>query len=1464
MEAKSSDVKKKVLDYFVGLDIGTNSVGWAVTNKEYEVLRAKGRRMWGARLFQEGQTTETRRGNRSARRRLDRRNDRLAILEELFAQEIAKVNPSFYQRLHESQYKKEHKNTLGKYFLFNGHDYTDKNYHKDYPTIFHLRKALTESEPKDIRMLFLAVHHIIKYRGNFLYEGETLKASGGVANNLSEVLVKSEFNSLKAAFENVDLVSILTAQGHTRRDKAKAVADAIDDEHKIYKKQAKAFASLVLGLESKLSEIFNEPEYEEAEKEIGKISFKEKEYWTEREKYEPILGESILALDRCKALYDALTLADIMPNGKSLSESKVEAFETHKKHLKLLKSVLKPYKESYNRVFKSDKTVPSNYLAYTADEKTGKKCKQFEFYEFLKNVLNQFTDNDEIQIKRKKIIQLIDKKEFLPLSSEQENIHNEHLELLQSSLKPFKETYKYVFNVEEDDPDNYPAYTKKKKVGNCCDRGAFETFIKNILNEIPDNTTNHDKKEEILQLIALENFLPLLRVRDNGVIPYQMHQEELEKMLENASKKYAFLNSKDDSGFTVAEKIVKLLTFRVPYYVGPLNPAHKGKKEGFAWVVRKEAGKVYPWNFEEKVDISATAAAFIENLTNKCTYLIGEDVLPRYSLAYSRFVLLNEVNNLRYNGKPFPYEIKQRFIKECFEQSNRKMTEGRIKDFLKRTGTTDGKGVLTGIDIDIKSNLSSYRDMVRILGEGFDHQMAESIIRYITLFGEEKKILQSTLEREFGNKLTKEQRDKLANLKYREWGRLSETFLKKIKGVVGDGPECNILECMERKPLILMEVLSSHNTYLAQIEAFNEARTKPVEGLDYELVDDLYLSPAVKRSVWQTLRVLDEVVQLRGGVPSKIFVEVARTNQADKKPTTARKKRLLQLYKDIENNKSKWVAEIEARKDGEFQSKKLYLYYTQMGKCMYSGRPIDLDKLFQNNLYYDIDHIYPRSVTKDDSWDNLVLVETKLNRDKTNKYPIESETRIERADFWKQLVDSKLISQKKYERLIRTTELTDDDLADFVNRQLVETNQSIKAVTTLLKRLYPNSMICYVKAENVASFRQNTKFVKLRSLNDHHHAKDAYLNVVVGNVYHEKFTNNPRNYIRQARKLLKAQEPAEKRGKKSPYNLTTMFKEIVNVGKRVIWNPDISYPIVKKMMINNDVQVTKKVIEQKGALYKATIYKANVAKDEGYAAQKGTNSVLNDVKKYGGFTSITNTYYSIFRLNKKKGNDYDIQIVPIPLMKASQFKDDSDYIDYMISLLDQRKYNSVELLYKKLCIGTLVRINGFEYYIGGRTGNSIYIDSAVSVLLDDNSVKKLKHIENYLGRHKENSNYTPNSKYVNIKFNEDVYWALVDKMMQPTFMRMKLNRSAELRQEKTFDNFKKLDITAQCKMIFTMLNLLTNQNDSDYKLNAIGVTASRYKLGMKLTKLDEFVIVNQSITGLYQQEHVIISKSKGK
>ena len=61
---------------------------------------------------------------------------------------------------------------------------------------------------------------------------------------------------------------------------------------------------------------------------------------------------------------------------------------------------------------------------------------------------------------------------------------------------------------------------------------------------------------------------------------------------------------------------------------------------------------------------------------------------------------------------------------------------------------------------------------------------------------------------------------------------------------------------------------------------------------------------------------------------------------------------------------------------------------------------------------------------------------------------------------------------------MRTEEFSDDELTGFIARQLVETSQAIKAISTILSELNPETTICYSKAENIIDFRKNFGKIK--------------------------------------------------------------------------------------------------------------------------------------------------------------------------------------------------------------------------------------------------------------------------------------------------------------------------------------------------------------------------------------------------
>ena len=149
----------------------------------------------------------------------------------------------------------------------------------------------------------------------------------------------------------------------------------------------------------------------------------------------------------------------------------------------------------------------------------------------------------------------------------------------------------------------------------------------------------------------------------------------MKKILNNLREKLTFIKENED-------KLIQLFEFRIPYYVGPLNKIDDGIDGKFTWAVRKSNEKIYPWNFENVIDIEASAEKFIRRMTNKCTYLIGEDVLPKDSLLYSKYMVLNELNNVRLDGEKISVELKQRLYTDLFCKY-RKVTVKKVKNYLK-------------------------------------------------------------------------------------------------------------------------------------------------------------------------------------------------------------------------------------------------------------------------------------------------------------------------------------------------------------------------------------------------------------------------------------------------------------------------------------------------------------------------------------------------------------------------------------------------------------------------------------------------------------------------------------------------------------------------------------------------------------------------------------------------------------
>lgn len=1363
------------IPYYIGLDMGTNSVGWAVTDENYKILRGKGKDMWGVRLFDEAQTAAERRTNRVSRRRRQREVARIGLVKEYFADALDAVDPGFMVRLEESKYWLEDRSEENqqKFALFNDKDFTDKEYYAAYPTIFHLRKELIEStEPHDVRLVYLAILNLFKRRGHFLNkslesDGETMSMAEAYAALVDEAALEI---ILPTPIDAKKLEEVLSQKGVSR----KFVEQDTNEFFGFSKKasEARELVKLMCGLTGKMRNIYGEELIDDDNKKLA-LSFRSNDYEEKMNEVAELVGdENMRLLEAVKEVHDIALLANILSGEQYLSVARVKQYNKHKEDLQQLKRVLRTYdKAAYKKMFRV--MGKDNYSAYVGSV-------------------------------------------------------------------------------------NYKEHKERRNAGAGKDGESFRKAVEKVIDALPEEAQLDQDVIEIREKIKNEAFLPKQLTSANGIIPNQVHLRELKRILENASGYLPFLNEIDESGLAVKERIAQLYEFQIPYYVGPLSKQNSKN----AWANRRpgeEKGRILPWNFEQKIDVNQAAEDFIKRMVRRCSYMDGEFTLPKQSLMYEKYMVLNELNNLRINGEKPTVLQKQKIYNELFGKGKR-ITQKALINYLKDEGIVekDSEPIISGIDGDFKASLSTFGKLRTVLKEearkDSSQEMMDQIVFWATVYGDDKRFIRARIEEHYSEILDDHAIKQLLGMKFNGWGNLSKAFLEMEGASKEDGVYRSVIQALWETNDNLMELLGQRYTYKEEFEKRVQTKEKPLAEWTIDDLDGMYLSPSVKRMVWQTLKIIREITEVRGSAPSKIFVEMARDDAQTKaknkgKRTKSRKDFLLECYKDDKA----WKDELTSVDDGELRAKKLYLYYLQMGRCMYSGEAIDLASLMSGNTMYDIDHIHPRHFVKDDSLENnLVLVKKDKNAHKSDNYPLESEIRNKQFGFWKSLLDKGLITKTKFTRLIRSEDFSPEELAGFINRQLVETRQGTKAITKILQQAFPDDdmEVVFTKAGVAAKLRHDFDLVKVRCVNDTHHAHDAYLNIVAGNVYNAKFTSNPLRFIKNE----------VKKGNAS-YHMDKIFFRDVKRGNKLVWqapNNEEKTPgtiaIVREQLARRTVLQTRRSYMAHGILSDATIYSKDTAKTESYRPVKSSDERLSDVKKYGGMTSIKNTAYALVEYTVKGKTIRSLEGVPIYLGNCS--KDDKKLLQYLQEILQRENKNkqveNVSVRMYPIRQRSYLKVDGYYYYLGGATGSSVYLLDAMSVYLSKEDMGYVKKVEKAVAQQRYDECTKEGEFVLTREKNMDLYNKLVDKFSHGVFIKRKASILKTL--EEGIDVFSELNIEKQCGIIMQIFAWITTSQQNVNLTDIGGVAhAGTLLISKKLSTSREALLIEQSLTGLWSK-----------
>ncbi len=1348
-------------EYYLGLDIGTDSVGYAVTDPEYRLLKFKGEPMWGSHLFEGASTAAERRGFRTARRRLDRRQQRVTLVEEIFAPEIAKIDPAFFIRLSQSRLLRE--DCGERYSLFPASGYTDKDYHKDYPTIHHLIYELMQSDkPHDVRLVALACIWLVAHRGHFLFDTPVERAS----ELLDFGLVYADFLAWIESDDNIftlpwgrdvsagEILDVLCRQTSISR-KTELFKSSILKGAKPEKKKPEDekpysqehLIKLLCGSKVSLADLFGNDEYKALETSSLSLSDDDSVF----DAAVSALGDDGELLIMLRKLNDCAKLS-VAQNGRScISEAKIEVYEQHRADLKWLKAFVKKYiPEQFDEIFKNPGV--NNYVAYSYN----------------------------------------------------------------------------VSGLESD---------KAQSVGKKAGKTVFCDYIRSKIGKLTVEEKDRAAYEDALERMSAYTFMPKQKDSDNRVIPYQLYYVELDKLLTLAAGYLPFLNECPD-GISAADKIRSVFTFRIPYFVGPLVKYGKN-----SWIERKADGKLYPWNFTSLVDLDKSESAFINRMTNKCTYLAGEDVLPKNSLLYCEFTVLNEINPIKVNDIPISVEAKQGIFENCFKKLAR-VTPKSIKNYLVCNGYMKKEDELSGIDIKINSSYKPYISFKRLLESGtISRDDVENIISRMA-YSEDKARLKAWIKDNYPH-LSDEDVKYISKLGYKEFGVFSKSFLDGIVGLVSEtGELTTIIKAMRSTNRNLMQLLSEENGFRAEIEKHNAEYYSANPFSLEERLTQMRVSNAVKRPIYRTLDIVSDVTKAMKCAPKKVFVEMARDVKGeDRARKLSRREQLLELYKKIKTEEaSAFRKELEAMGpdgDARLQSERLFLYYCQLGKCMYTGEAIELSKL--SGDLYDVDHIFPRSKVKDDSIiNNKVLVTKASNGAKGDKYPVASDIRAKMTEYWKYLNDNGLIGDEKYRRLTRATPFTDDELMGFINRQLVETRQSTKAITALLsERFGEDTEIVFVKAGLVSDFRHEFDILKCRSVNDLHHAKDAYLNIVVGNVYDMKFSK--RWFALTDKYTLKTKE---------------MFGRSITAGKETIWRGEEDIALVKKIMSKNNVHLTRYSFCRKGGFFDQKPIKASSGL---VPLKKGLNT-----EKYGGYNKSSVSFYMLasYRDGKKK----DIMLVPVETLYAEKVLSDRayaiEYISNAISfIISGKPAEDVKILLdgRPIKINSTLDLDGLKMTISGKTsqGKQVVLRNLSPLVLGYEDEKYVKAIESLSEKLKLNENYYIDATHsvVSAEKNNALFKILLKKIAESCYKNCPGNiREAIKKGQKQFEG---LSIKEQIAVLMNIIIWLgTGAGTCDLSLigglKKTGAKIASSKFSNYQKNYSKVTVVDSSASGLFE------------
>lgn len=446
----------------------------------------------------------------------------------------------------------------------------------------------------------------------------------------------------------------------------------------------------------------------------------------------------------------------------------------------------------------------------------------------------------------------------------------------------------------------------------------------------------------------------------------------------------------------------------------------------------------------------------------KCSFNPDEDRLAKAHPLFQEFRLYKEVNELALvhpdlRSAPLTLEQRDRLINHLSSQRDAAFTALR-KTIKAPYGArfnkeTEARLKMKGDEVSAEMSAKSRFGQGWI---GMSRELQWAIIEQLR-DAEDPLVLQHWLEQNFA--ISIEQRDAIAAARLPEgYGRLGETALTEMLVELRADviPEAEAAaragydHALFGKGDAVDELPKYQEVIARRIPPGSENPDDP-----YDVRKGRITNPTIHIGLNQLQRVVNGLVA-RYGKPEQIAIELARELKLSEEEKVEANRRIAKNTREAER-RSDQLRQLGQPDNG--YNRLLLKLWEELDPaqplnrvCIYSGKPIGIEKLFSAEV--DVDHILPWSKTLDDSQANRILCLRESNREKSNHAPAD-------VPQWQGRYDDILLRAgrlplNKRWRFGRDAMKKFKDDESFLARQLTDTQYLSRMAHEYLGALYPD------------------------------------------------------------------------------------------------------------------------------------------------------------------------------------------------------------------------------------------------------------------------------------------------------------------------------------------------------------------------------------------------------------------------